>query len=288
MKKQLTLIFILLSIVSVSAQTNSRSSNIRVSTYNIRLETPVDSGARAWSNRKYDIARIIHQCKFDIVGVQEVGSSKQEADLKKLLPEFSYFGKGRDSQDGTKGEQIGILYRADRFEMLQKGSFFLSETPDTISKGWDADFRRLCVWTKFRDRDMNRTLFVFCTHFDHIGKKARVESAALIVSQIKSIAKNAPVILTGDLNSPPEDVMMYNNLTDYLTDASVSAAIKSIPTAGTFNGYDMKTNDFPAQQKIDYIFTRKFKVLNYRVINVKYNDFSYSSDHFPLMCECGW
>ena len=283
MKKRAGLLLIVISVsLFVSAQ---NKHNFRVATYNIRLETPADSGARAWQNRKFDVARLIHNYKFDIIGVQEVGSASQEADLKKLIPEFSYFGKGRDSQNGKKGEQIAVFFRTNRYKILEKGSFFLSETPEIMSKGWDADFRRMCVWTKLHDRKNQLDFYVFCTHFDHIAKKARIESAALIINRIKNVAGNSPAILLGDLNSSPMDTTMYKNLTDFMTDTAVSAAEKLIPTAGTFNGFDMKTLDFPASQKIDYIFVRKINALNYRVINDKFNDLSYPSDHFPLMCE---
>ena len=78
---------------------------------------------------------------------------------------------------------------------------------------------------------------------------------------------------------------MYKKLTDYLIDTASSATNKSVPSFGTFNGYDMKTINFPANQKIDYIFIRKIKALDYRVINDKFNNLSYPSDHFPVMCE---
>ena len=286
MKKLTGLMLIaFLSVMTLSAQLNEKKLNFRIATYNIRLETPADSGACAWEKRKLDVARIIKAYSFDIFGVQELGSSKQEADLKALIPEFSYVGKGRDSEDGTKGEQIGVFYRTNRFLAKEKGSFFLSQTPDVMSKGWDADFRRMCVWTKLYDKNLHKEFFVFCSHFDHIGKIARIESAKLIINRIKTIAGKYPVLFVGDLNSSPQDSAMYQALTDYMIDSVVSATKKTIPTDGTFNGYDMKTVNFPSKQKIDYIFYRRMKVLDYRVLIDRFNDFSYPSDHFPVMCE---
>lgn len=285
--KRLTelILIVLLSVNALSAKPTGKKSNFRIATYNIRLETPVDSGARAWEKRKLDVKKIIKSYKFDIFGVQEVGSSKQETEMKKLIPEFTYIGRGRDSEDGTKGEQIGIFLRTKRFSVCDKGSFFLSETPNIMSKGWDADFRRMCVWTKLKDLANNCEFYVFCTHFDHIGKRARIESAKLIVDRMQSFTNNYPVILVGDLNSAPQDTAMYNAITNYLIDTAVSAKVKSIPTDGTFNGYNMNTINFPASQKIDYILYRKMNALNYRVLNKRYNDLSYPSDHFPVMCD---
>ncbi len=258
--------------------------SISIASYNIRLETPADTGARAWKNRKSDLAKIFKQNKFDIVGVQEIGSNKQKNDLMKLLPSFTYYGKGRDNQQQTAGEQIGIIFKSKRFKLKQHGSFFLSETPEILSKGWDADFRRLCVWARFYDLQSKYEFYVFNSHFDHVGKKARTESAKLIVSRIKLIEPKIPVFFVGDLNSSPFDTLMYQRLTDLLTDTAISSQKLTVTTQGTFNGYDMNTENFSANQKIDYIFYRNANALEYKVINSRFNNLSYPSDHFPVVC----
>ena len=105
------------------------SGKLTIATYNIRLQTPVDSGARSWVNRKADVVRIVKKYDFDIFGVEEVGNKSQEADLKALIPDYNYFGKGRDNQAGTKGEQIGLFYKTKRFRAKEKGSFFYPKLP---------------------------------------------------------------------------------------------------------------------------------------------------------------
>lgn len=259
---------------------------LTVATYNIRLQTPVDSGARSWDNRKTDVARIIKQYNFDIFGVQEVGNKKQEADLKSLIPHYTYYGKGRDNQAGTEGEQIGIFYKTKRFILEEKGSFFLSETPDTISKGWDAAFRRMCVWTKLADKISKQEFYVFCTHFDHIGVKARVESAKLIVERVKKIAGNSPVLFVGDLNTSPDATEMYKTLVAYFTDSREISKTPPVGSVGSFNDFDVSKSLLPVNERIDYIFCNKAAVFNYRVLNDRFSDKTYPSDHFPVMIEC--
>jgi endonuclease/exonuclease/phosphatase family metal-dependent hydrolase len=259
---------------------------MNMGTYNIRLQTSADSAARSWVNRKADVARVIKQYDFDVFGVQEVGNKNQEEDLKALIPVYTYFGKGRDNQAGTKGEQIGIFFKTNRFGLKGKGSFFLSETPDTISKGWDAAFRRMCVWVKLYDSLNRRDFYVFCTHFDHMGAKARVESAKLIVERVKSIAADSPVLFVGDLNVSPDATEMYKTLNTAFDDSREISKKRPTGSVGTFNGYNVSKTLFPVSERIDYIFCKKFNVLDYRVITNKFSDETYPSDHFPIMIEC--
>jgi endonuclease/exonuclease/phosphatase family metal-dependent hydrolase len=265
----------------------SQSKKIfRVATFNIRLQTSADTAARSWDKRKTDVARIIKQYDFDVFGVQEVGNLKQEADLKTLIPNYTYFGKGRDNQQGAAGEQIGVFFKTKRYLLSENGSFFLSETPEKMSKGWDADYRRMCVWTKLFDRKTKTSFYVFCTHFDHIGVKARAESARLIVAKIKQIAGNFPVLLVGDLNATTNESVMYEALSSNMQDSREIAVLKSDHFSGTFNGYEMSTDSMTTFKKIDYIFCKKIKVLTYKVLTDRYSEGSYPSDHFSVMIEC--
>ena len=259
---------------------------MNVGTYNIRLQTSADSAARSWVNRKADVARIIKQYDFDVFGVQEVGNKNQEADLKALISDYTYFGKGRDNQAGTEGEQVGLFYKTKRFSAKEKGSFFLSETPETISMGWDAACRRMCVWIRFYDAKSKEEFYVFCSHFDHMGVKARVESARLIVERVKKIAAGKPVLFLGDLNTSPDETDMYKVLHATFDDSREISKKRPTGSVGTFNGYDVSKTLFPVSERIDYIFCKKFNVLDYRVITDKFSDETYPSDHFPIMIEC--
>ena len=289
MKKLVIIILLCSSIFSevfAIVRVQQKAPKMNVATFNIRLQTPADTAARSWDNRKTDVARLIKQYNFDIFGVQEVGNQKQEADLKALIPGFTYFGKGRDNQEGTEGEQIGIFFKTNRFKAEENGFFFLSDTPEKMSLGWDAAYRRICVWIKFYDQQSKTNFYYFCTHFDHIGIKARAESAKLIVKRIKVIAKDAPVILAGDLNASTNEPEMYKTLINFLNDSRDISLIKPKSPEGTFNGYEINTDSIPTFNRIDYLFCRKFQVVNYLVIRERYSKYTYPSDHFPVMIEC--
>ena len=286
--RKIILAFVLCCFIlfQLSAATKSSDKSFRVATFNIRLQTSADTAARAWEKRKTDVARIIKEYDFDIFGVQEIGNTQQETDLKGLIPGYTYYGKGRDNQQGTIGEQIGIFFKTKRYELVDKGSFFLSGTPDTLSKGWDAAYRRMCVWSKLYDTKTKKSFYIFCTHFDHIGVKARVESAKLIVSKIAEIALNFPLLLLGDLNATPNETEMYATLSSNMNDVCKIARFNKSLVIGTFNGYDTSKVAMPTFNRIDYIFSKRIKALTYNVLTDKYSKGSYPSDHFPVTIEC--
>lgn len=265
------------------AQTNPL---LKVATYNIRIKTDADTGEIGWNLRKYDVARLIKKYDFDFFGVQEMVDSAQTADLAGLLPRYRCFSVGRNNQEGTKGERIGLFFKSNYFEALRKGSFFLSPTPERMSKGWDAALKRICIWQQFRDKRSGRLFFVFCTHFDHKGVQARVESARLIVSKVNEIAGDLPVIVLGDLNASQYESDMYKVLTDSLNDARRLSPQGGDVVTGTFNGFDVSKSVLPASELIDYIFCNQFNVISYQVLNDKFRDKAYPSDHFPVMIRC--
>lgn len=287
-KKILTIVLLTVAGIQLFAAGNTDSipGRMNIATFNIRVQTIEDLGERSWQRRKKDVAKVIKQHDFDIFGVQEVVNKVQQSNLKKLLPQYTYFGKGRDNQQGTAGEQIGIFYKTKRFEAKEKGSFFLSETPDTISKGWDAALRRMCVWTKFQDLQTSAEFYVFCSHFDHMGVKARVESARLIVKRVKQIAGDMPVFFLGDLNASPVDGEMYGVLASAFDDSKEISQNTAVGSVGTFNGFDVSKSSLPLSLRIDYIFCQHIKVFDYKVLNDRFLNRMYPSDHFPLMIEC--
>jgi endonuclease/exonuclease/phosphatase family metal-dependent hydrolase len=182
--KRNSLIIALIAISAYAAvgQPTGSSIALRAMSFNIRYDEPRD-GVNAWSNRKTKVGDVIRFHKADLVGVQEALLS-QLRDLERMLPDFEWCGVGRT--DGKEsGEYSAILYRKARFQLLECKTFWLSETPDKPgSMGWDAAYPRIVTWARFRDHGSGRTFFHFNTHFDHRGQKARVESAALILTKI--------------------------------------------------------------------------------------------------------
>lgn len=282
----LTLSLVLLACKSVAPEmlpTQSVGDTLYIATYNVRIAASSDRGDRSWDSRLPSVVRIIKEQGFQIVGVQELINAKQEGELAELLPDYARFSRGRDDQTGQSGERLALFYRADRFTVLDSGFFFLSETPDVVSRGWDAALNRICQWVKFSDKVSNQQFYVFNAHFDHVGVEARAGSAALIVERIKAIAGEMPVVCMGDFNASPAEEGVYKTMSTALSDSRHDALKKTIPTEGTYNAWDVSRTAFPESVRIDYVFTQGMEVQEYRTINDRWAEGSYPSDHFPVL-----
>jgi len=253
----------------------SDAPSFRVMTFNIRLDVASD-GPNVWPHRKEIVASMIHFHDADLVGVQEA-LPQQLRDLDALLPEFGRFGVGRAAD--LTDEHSAIFYRKSRFEVLEQGTFWLSETPEVAgSKGWDAALPRIVTRGRLRDRRTRAIFFHFNTHFDHVGKVARRESAALVV---RKIGASQPVILTGDFNDTPQSDAYRSITSSSLVDAfTVSRAMHHGPTT-TWNGFEA----IEPQRRIDFIFIRGFDVLRHGILSETFDDARFPSDHLPVLAE---
>ena len=273
---------LLIAAASADAQVD-KSAPLRVMTFNIRYDEPRD-GVNAWANRKQKVADVIRFHKADLVGVQEALIT-QLRDLETLLPDMAWCGVGR-SDGKESGEFSAILYRRSRFRAAECKTFWLSETPDKAgSKGWDAALSRIVTWARFEDRKSGRTFVHFNTHFDHIGEKAREQSAALILKKAAEIAPKLPFLITGDLNVT-EDTLAYKTLakgTDALKvfDARYRSVNGHFGGDSTWNGF----RDVVPGRKIDFIFVRDgVKVLEHGVLSDRWGEL-WASDHLPVIAE---
>jgi endonuclease/exonuclease/phosphatase family metal-dependent hydrolase len=280
MKKLFLFFFtILISITQVNAQ-----SPLRVMTFNIRLNTSSDS-LNAWPYRKDKVASQILFHKIELLGVQEA-LHDQMLDLQQRLPQFKYTGGGRD--DGkTKGEYSAIFYDTTKLQLLSASMFWLSETPTVAgSKGWDAAITRIVTWAKFKDKRSKKIFFAFNTHFDHMGKVARRESAKLVLQKVKEIAGSTPAVITGDFNAEPSDepiqVIVDKNNPLRLTNSKELSQTPHYGPTGTFTGFQSKERN---DQPIDYIFLKgNWKVLTHATISQIWGG-RFASDHFSVIAE---
>lgn len=275
--KHLFITALALSSVFASCTGSRPALELKVATYNLRMDTPSDS-ANAWPHRKEAVKALIRYHDFDIVGTQE-GFLHQLKDVCELA-EYTYSGSGReDGKDA--GEHSAILYKKDKFTILDSGDFWLRETPDTPGLGWDATCcNRICSWVKFKDILSGAEFYFFNVHFDHQGVIARIESGKLMIRKIKEIAQDAPVILTGDFNSTP-DTEQIRTLSAFLHDTRSISAQQPYGPEGTFN---RRFSNPIGENRIDYIFVSDaFRVNKYAVLT-DYREFPYyPSDHQPVV-----
>ena len=267
-------VFILFTISS-----NIYSQPHSIISYNIRYDNNWDI-ENSWKIRRNKISQILVQYSPSIIGIQE-GLLNQVQYIDSSLIDYDYVGVGRD--DGKKkGEFCAIYFDTTRYVLLKNSTFWLSETPDTISVGWDAALERICTYGLFKDRITKEEFLVFNTHFDHIGVVAREKSSELILKRINKINRQSlPVILMGDFNSIPNSSPVKEIKTE-LSDALQISLEKLQGPRGTFNGFN---EDLPIEKRIDYIFTNNLKVLSYTHINDRLNNNRHISDHLPVMIK---
>ena len=277
MKNVLLIIYFIVPVVIQSQELN-------VMTFNIRLNIKSDS-LNAWPYRKDNAASQIKFHHVHILGVQEA-LHDQMMDLSQSLHRYKYTGVGRD--DGkTKGEYSAIFYDTARLKLIQSSTFWLSLTPEVPgSKSWDAAITRIVTWAKFRDIASKRTWFVFNTHFDHMGKEARKESAKLLKQRVKDIAGAEPVIIMGDFNSKPSDdpikILVEAGDQGRFIDTKAISITPHYGPQGTFNAFTSKETD---NEPIDFIFIKgKWKVLQHATISQTWGG-RFSSDHFPVFAK---
>jgi len=271
-----TYLFLLVSI-ALSAQNNNMTT-FHIASYNLRMDTPSDS-LDSWEHRKAKVNSLIRFHDFDIFGTQE-GFHHQIMDIIKP-GDYAYTGVGRD--DGKDaGEHSAIIYKKDRFLVLDKGDFWFSETPEIPGKGWDATCcNRICSWAKFKDITSGKEFYFFNVHYDHQGREAQRQSSLLLMKKIREIAKGYPVICTGDFNSTPDSKPIQIIYEDGLLNDSYKVTLQPpYGTTGTFNSFNVYAE---MKDRIDYIWVSKdFMVYKYGVLNdVQYGHFP--SDHFPVM-----
>lgn len=278
-------------------------------TYNVRTDSQGDRvQGDGWEKRVPYIADLIRYHQFDVVGTQEA-QPHQVADLKKVLPEYVMSGFGRD--DGAeKGEYIAIFFKESKYRKLDEGRYWFSPTPEVPGKGWDAALPRICAWVKLEDVKSRKVFYFFCSHFDHRGEQAKVESSKLMLAQAKRIAGDLPAVLCGDFNSNQEsEGYKIFQMDEFYEDTFDTAKVR-YARAGTFNRFN-PLDLTPV--RIDHIFvSAHFSVERYGILTDTYFDVlptsapevgppyydesvafpagkvRFPSDHFPVIAEVEW
>ena len=276
-------------------ETEDTRITVKIATYNIRCLNSADIDYKSWEFRKGNVAKMVKDRGFEIVGFQEV-SEGQVSDLKGSLPEFDFLLVGRD--DGaTKGESVGIAWLKSRFTAVRTGHFFLSATPDVVSSPYpewtstNPGRNRVVAWAVLKEKASGRAMLFFSTHFE-VGKTddatIRLRSAELVVAQEALLnTAHLPFVLVGDLNSKSTDSCQAE-LRKSFTDAYMAAneaGVREGPI-GTSNGHHYTANYLDNNGlRIDYIYFKgDVDILRYRVCDEKYDGY-YPSDHCPVLAE---
>ena len=275
MKKSLLLVIIFLSPFTFHLSPVS-SQTINIMSYNLRSSAKNEQdGVNSWTNRKEAAIKMINAIQPDVIGFQEE-MNDQEAYLREhLSPKYDGVSVQRDPANKTD-EACAIFFRTDRYELIRTNTFWLSETPDVPSKGWDAKYNRVVTYVFLRDKKSGLQLLAFNTHLDHKGVVARERSLQLIADSALAIGGDiVPMFIMGDLNVEPDapelqpmwNTMLWSQREAFHTD-----------TTGTFHSFGRAKR----LKIIDYIFYKNATALRFDIIRDGYG-VPYLSDHYPVL-----
>lgn len=249
-------------------------SRYKVISYNIRILTDYDTDSLHWEVRKPATIAMIEREQPDLFALQE-SLLEQTRYVESECPQYVRIGVGENDEDPAS-EVNAIFYLRDKFELVDRSTIWLSATPDTCSRGWDADYNRMATFVTLRDRSNGKQFTYVNTHFDHVGRVARIESARLIAERVEALqaAGAEAIIVGGDFNSELADSLLTP------MQAVLGYARHDSPTTdnkGTFNDWGRAAEGYI----IDHIFYIGVAPQEYRTLDGNYGA-PYISDHYPI------
>ena len=254
--------------------TEEYGEEMTIMSTNVRYIAYDDFFKRAWFYRADLIAEDIDSVKPDIIGFQEATPVHYNY-LKKIMVGYDNEMAYRDNFVLSEG--CPIFYRTDKYARIDSGSFWLSETPDVMSKDWGAAHYRIATYVILKDKESGEQFVVFNTHLDHVSEEARINGIQVVLDKIEEFG-GLTAFLMGDLNAyPDEQTIIFTH--ESFDDAHVIA--KSKDEGATFHKWGTKKND--NSKRIDYIMISKGDAIvnEYRIVNNKHGD-AYSSDHSSI------
>lgn len=253
-------------------------NEIKIMSFNVRTECNEADPTNNWSNRKDACVALIKDQMPSVIGFQEADFTNQWSYIKdQLSKDYAGYGVNRDNgKESGSGETMGILYNKSTVEKLDGGTFWLSETPNTPSKGFGASYCRNATWGLFKHKSSGTTFYYINTHLDHQVKEAQIEGMKLISKHFEEHKESYPVFLTGDLNIIAENVAL-DAIEGYMYNTREVAPENFTDKDNTYNGYGVNK-----QHIIDHIYCSNYlKVVEYHTIDENYG-VPFVSDHYPV------
>lgn len=251
------------------------NGKIRIMSCNVRYLKILDFGKKSWFWRADKLLDDIAQQAPGIIGFQEV--TKWQYDyLVDTMPGYDSVITYRD--DTNRSEGCPVFYNTSLYTLVDKGSFWLSETPDVMSKDWGSGCYRVCSYVILTDNNSGKNFVVFNTHLDHVSDEARINGIHVVLEKIAAFG-DLPSVIMGDFNAE-EGSVTYNNVTENFLDARYETA--NTTDMGTFQNW----GQIEGGRRIDYFMISKtgFNVLRYDVVDIVHGG-AYVSDHSPIVLD---
>lgn len=265
--------FIFLALALLAVSCTRAPQELKVMSFNVRLY-PADDGENSWQMRCNAIPTMLREAAPDVFGVQE--AYREQLDfITENCPSYREFGVGRD--DGSdSGEHMSVFYDVNKLDLLDGGTWWLSETPDIPSRGWDAKYPRTATWALLKQKDSDRKFWFVNTHLDHRGVQARINGLAMLMDKTAELEADIPLIIVGDFNVEPGDSCLAD--IDVRMQSARVVAPKTTDTP-SFNGFGQMSGKI-----IDYIyFSGFFGADSFDVLSEPYEGIPYISDHYPIV-----
>ncbi len=258
---------------------------IRVMSFNIRYGTARD-GDNVWELRRDAVIEVIEGFGPHVLGLQEALRFQLD-ELAAAMPRYVEVGVGRADGDEA-GEYAAILIDAVRIEVLARGTFWFSDTPEQPgSTSWGNDIPRICTWAHLQDHNTGRSFHVYNVHWDHRSQPSRERSAELLLRRIaERVPGGGPVIVTGDFNAGESNPAFQFLLDDDAVSLSDTfrVAHPDATGVGTFNGFEGATDG----DKIDAVLaSADWRVVAAEIVRSAPSG-RYPSDHFPVTATLGF
>ena len=245
--------------------------SLRVMSFNVRTSAK-DDGENSWAIRRSATTEMLKAVEPDVFGVQEAMPDQIQYILE-TSPGYRCYGLGRDG--GEDGEHASVFYNTQKLEMQDCGTWWLSETPDVPSIGWDAKYSRTATWVLLKDKRSGKEFYFVNTHLDHKGADARRNGLAMIVDKVREKNSDVPLVLVGDFNVEPDDPCLAA-LEGKMLDARLTAPDSDATCS--FNGFH------GPEKIIDYIYYSGFSsAARYEVVTDSFDGRPFISDHYPIV-----
>lgn len=264
---------ILAAAVALSSCCQQAKDSLKVMSFNVRNAKAAD-GDNAWELRRSATIAMLDEVQPDVFGLQEA-YPEQEEYITSERPKYVAYGIGRN--DGIEGERMSVVYNTETLQMLECGTWWLSETPDIPSVGWDAKYPRTATWALLKDLRCGREFYLVNTHLDHRGVLARRYGLAMVMDLIRQMNSDTPLILMGDFNVEPGDECL-SDVEARMCNARSSAKVTE--DTPSFNGF----KESEGHKTIDYIYYKGFSgAESFKVLNQPFDGKPFISDHYPIV-----